>query len=95
MSDALATGNVLHLFENVATCGTYAKLSCDFPIFATLEQPLGPQADMPLRADDDMVVHADAQPLARLYDLARHVDVLTARFGRSAGVVVDHASSSA
>lgn len=43
---------------------------------------------MPVRADDNMVMHRDVQPLARVDDLACHLYVLTAGFGRSAGVVV-------
>lgn len=46
---------------------------------------------MPLRADDDMVMHGDVQPLACLDDLPRHVDILSAGFGRTARMVVDHA----
>lgn len=55
---------------------------------APSQQPHSPHTAMPVRAHDDMVMHPDVQPLARFDDLARHINVLTAGFGRSAGVVM-------
>ena len=43
---------------------------------------------MPLRSNDDMIMHRDVEALARFGDLARDFNVLTAGFGRTAGVVV-------
>ena len=45
---------------------------------------------MPLRADDDMVMDADAQPLAGLDDLAGDLDILLAGGRIARWVVVDH-----
>ncbi len=48
---------------------------------------------MPVLADDEVVVHLDAQRLRHLDDRLRHLDV-GARGGRVAeGVVVDQASA--
>lgn len=46
---------------------------------------------MPLRADDDMVVDADAQPFAGFDDLAGDLDILLAGRRIARRVVVDHA----
>ena len=47
---------------------------------------------MPRGADDQVVVHRDAQPLARLRDGAGDVDIGAAGRGVAAGMVVRHAS---
>lgn len=47
---------------------------------------------MPLRANDDMVMDADAQPLAGLDDLAGDLDILLAR-GRIARWMIMHLSA--
>ncbi len=52
------------------------------------QQSHRPHTAMPVRADDNMVMHRDVQPLARVDDLACHLYVLTAGFGRSAGMVM-------
>ena len=43
---------------------------------------------MPVQSDDDVVVHGDAQSLARLDDLAGDLDVLLAGLRVAAGMVV-------
>ena len=47
---------------------------------------------MSLRSDDDMIMHRDVEALACFGDLARYLDILSAGFGRAAGVVVDQSS---
>src|SRR3546814_5472284 len=53
------------------------------------EQAEGAEAAVAGAADDDMVVDGDAQPGRGLGDVAGDRDVLAARFGIAAGVIVD------
>jgi len=53
------------------------------------DQSLRAQADMAAGAHHDMVVHGDAEPLARLRDRPRDVDIRAAGGGVAARVVVD------
>lgn len=46
---------------------------------------------MPFRADDDVVVHRDAELLARLDDVAGEFDIGAAGGGVAARMIVDHA----
>src|SRR3954447_8990884 len=52
-------------------------------------QPLLPEARMPVAAHDDVVVHRDAERLGHLHDLLRHLDV-GARGRRVTGRMVVH-----
>ena len=49
---------------------------------------------MPLRADDDMVVDADAQPFAGLDDLAGDLDILLAGRRIARRMIVHHSKGS-
>src|SRR3546814_16663064 len=53
------------------------------------EKAEGAEAAVAGAADDDMVVDGDAQPGRGLGDVAGDRDVLAARFGIAAGVIVD------
>src|SRR3546814_15913228 len=62
-----------------------ARSECRYSLY----QSFRAQAAMPLRPDDDVVVHRDVEPLARFGDLPGDLYVLAAGFGRSARMVVD------
>src|SRR3546814_17985437 len=61
-----------------------ARAECRY----SLDQSFRAQAAMPLRPDDDVVVHRDVEPLARFGDLPGALYVLAAGSGRSARMVV-------
>lgn len=56
-------------------------------LVAALNQQQALHAGVSFTPDDDVVVHADAQPFARFDDLFRHLDI-GARWGRIARRVV-------
>ena len=53
-----------------------------------LDQQQALHAGVSLAPDDDVVVHGDAQPLARLDDLLRHLDVGARRRRIAGGMIV-------
>lgn len=61
------------------------------PGLPRLQQPLRPHAAEPVAADDDMIVHGNAERATRFDNLPRDVDVLSTGLGRSARMVVQHA----
>jgi len=63
--------------------------------FASLNQPHTPQTRVPAFADDDVVVHGNAERRCDIDDRFRHLDVGLGRRRIAAGVVVDDAIAAA
>lgn len=56
-----------------------------------LKEPHGAQAAKIRTADDDMIVKRDPELCRRRGNVARDRDILPARFGAAARMIVDHA----